>query len=163
MPEKAISDALKLMPYGFYVLTSHTEDDDNIMVFNWFTQTSFEPQLVAVGLQKTSHTYGLVDQSRVFTVNLFRAEDQDAVKPFTKGRAKNPDKMKGVDFERAPQTACPVLPQAAAYLECRVVDIFETGGDHNLVLGEVINAEMRQPGEAADMLTLPAIGWNYAG
>ena len=163
MSENPISDALKMIPYGFYTLTSHTDDDDNIMVFNWFTQASFEPQLVAVGLQKTSHTYGLIDKSKTFTINIFRAEDQDAVKPFTKGRAKKPDKMSGVEFERAPQTQCPVLPQAAAFIECKVVGKLETGGDHDIILGEVINAEVRTAGKPADSLTLVDIGWNYAG
>jgi flavin reductase (DIM6/NTAB) family NADH-FMN oxidoreductase RutF len=163
MSDNPIKDALKMIPYGFHTLTSHTEEDDNIMVFNWFTQASFEPQLVAIGLQKTSHTYGLIEKSKAFTVNIFRAEDQDAVKPFTKGRAKNPDKMNGVQYERAPQTQCPVLPQAAAFIECKLVGKLETGGDHDVILGEVINAEVRKPGEPADSLTLVDIGWNYAG
>lgn len=163
MSESPISDALKMIPYGFYALSSHTEDDDNIMVFNWFTQASFDPQLVAIGLQKTSHTYGLINDGQVFTINIFRAEDEEAVKPFTKSRAKNPDKMAGVEFERAPETGCPVLPQAAAFIECKLVGKLETGGDHDVILGEVINAQVRKAGEAADTLTLPHIGWNYAG
>lgn len=163
MSDNPISDALRMMPYGFYTLTSHTEDDNNIMVCNWFTQASFEPQLVAIALQKTSYTYGLVEKGMVFTINMFRKEDQEAVKPFTKSRAKNPDKMKGVEFTRAPQTQCPVLPQAAAFLECKVVGKLDTGGDHDIILGEVVNAEVRQGGEPGDMLTLPTIGWSYAG
>lgn len=158
-----ISDALKLIPYGFYALSSHTADDDNIMVFNWFTQASFDPQLVAVGLQKTSHTYGLIEAGQVFAVNIFRAENENAIKPFTKSRAKNPDKMKAVEFSRGPATDCPILPDAAAYLECKVVGKLETGGDHDIILGEVVNAGIRKPGEAADTLSLPHIGWNYAG
>ena len=124
---------------------------------------SFEPRLVAVGLQKTSHSYGLVAESKVFAVNLLRTEDQGVVKAFTKGRAKNPDKMKDVEFSRGPATGCPVLPEAAAYLECRVVEAFDAGGDHDVVVGEVINAEVRKPGTPGETLNLPAIGWNYAG
>lgn len=163
MTDAPISAALKMIPYGFYALSSHSDDDDNIMVFNWFTQASFEPPLVAVGLQKTAHTYGLVEQSKVFAVNILRAEDQDAIKAFTKGRAKNPEKMQGVQFTPGPQTGCPILPEAAAYLECKVVATLDTGGDHDIVLGQVVNAEVRKPGKPEDTLNLPQLGWNYAG
>lgn len=163
MSENPISDALKMMPYGFYVLSSHADGEDNIMVCNWLTQASFEPLLVSIALQKTSYSYGLVTQSKAFTINLFRLVDQDVVKPFAKSRHKNPDKMKGVEFTRAPQTQCPVLPQAAAFFECKVIKQVETEGDHDIFVAEVVNAEVRQASEAADMLNLPGIGWSYAG
>jgi len=44
-----------------------------------------------------------------------------------------------------------------------VVAIHENGGDHSLVVGEVIGAEIIKPGEASDTLNLPALGWSYAG
>ena len=163
MSEENISAVLKLMPYGFYPVGSHNEDDDNIMVLNWITQASFEPQLVVLGIQKSSHSYGLIKKSKVFSVNIFSKADQDAVKPFTKSRAKKPDKMEGVEFERAPETQCPLLPQAAAFIECQVREIFETGGDHNLVLAEVVNAELRKELDVEEALTLSKIGWDYAG
>ena len=56
MPDLAIKDALKLIPYGFYALTTRDGDDINAMVFNWFSQVSFDPRLVAVGLQKAPKT-----------------------------------------------------------------------------------------------------------
>jgi flavin reductase (DIM6/NTAB) family NADH-FMN oxidoreductase RutF len=163
MSDDAISDALKMMPYGFYALGSHTEDDDNLMVCNWFIQVSFEPRLVALGLQKTSHTYGLVEKSGVFAVSLLRREDEEAIKPFTKSRAKNPDKMKGAQYSPGKETQCPILDAAAAYLECGVVRKLETGGDHDIILAEVVNAGVRAPGKPEETLSLPAIGWSYAG
>ena len=57
----------------------------------------------------------------------------------------------------------PYLKQAAAYLECQLVDIIDIGGDHDIVVGEVIGAGVIKPGETSDTLTLPDIGWSYAG
>lgn len=163
MSDDPIKDALKRIPYGFYAITSRSGDDRNIMVANWLTQVSFEPRRVALGLQKTSYTHSLVEKGGVFAVNIFLTSDQDAIKPFTKGRAKNPQKMENADYTLAPQTGCPVLAAAAAYFECRVVAIHDDGGDHSLVVGEVIGAEILKPGEAGDSLNLPALGWSYAG
>lgn len=163
MSEDAIKTALKMMPYGFYGITSKAGDDVNAMVANWITQSSFEPRQIALGLQKTCYTHGLVEKGRVFAVNLFRAEDVDHLKPFTKGRSKNPDKMKEASFEPAPETGCPVLEGAAAVIECNLVEIFDTGGDHDLVVGEVVGAQVLKEGEVGEMLTLTDLGWSYAG
>lgn len=158
-----VAQALKRMPYGFYVLGSRHADDANLMVLNWVTQASFEPQLLAVALQKTSYSYGLVEKSKKFVLNLFLSADQDLVRPYTKGRAKNPDKMKDAKITFAPQTGAPILDGAAAYLECEVVSKFETGGDHDLILAKVIGGAVLKPGEAQDSLRLVDLGWNYAG
>jgi len=163
MSENQISDALKLVPYGFYAVGSSFEGDHNVMVLNWLTQASFEPQLIAIGLVKTAYSHGLIEKSGSFTVSLFRQEDKDAVMPFTKGRAKNPEKMQGAKFSLSPELGNPVLDSAVAFIECRVVNAVDTGGDHDIILAEVVNAEVRKPSEAKDMLTLPGIGWSYAG
>jgi flavin reductase (DIM6/NTAB) family NADH-FMN oxidoreductase RutF len=163
MSEDAAKSVLKRMPYGFYSITSRHGDDVNAMVANWLTQASFEPRLVVLGLQKTCYTHGLIEKGRVFAVNLFNKEDEEHIKPFTKGRSKNPDKMKEVAYTEAPETGCPVLEGAAAFMEFKVVDILDVGGDHDLVVGELVNAESLKDSEVEDTLSLPHIGWSYAG
>lgn len=163
MSDDPIKETLNRIPYGFYSLTSRFEDDVNAMVFNWFTQTSFSPRLIAVGLAKKSYTHGLINKGGVFTVNIFNKEDQDSLTQFTKARAKAPDKMAGAAYTPGPQTGCPILDGAAAFLECKVVQMVDVGGDHDILVGEVINAEILKPGEVGDTLTLPDVGWSYAG
>ena len=63
----------------------------------------------------------------------------------------------------SPEKGSPILEGAAVYLECRVFRIVDTGGDHDIIVGEVVGAGVSSPGEAGDMLTLPDLGWSYAG
>lgn len=163
MSEDPIKDALRMMPYGFYSITSHSDTEVNAMVANWLTQVSFEPRLMALGLQKSSYTHGLVESGKVFTINIFNKEDADLIKPFTKSRAKNPDKMKDARYSPAPITGCPVLEGAAAFLECKVVAMHPSGTEYSLVVGEVVGGEVFKPGEAGETLSLPDLGWHYAG
>lgn len=163
MSDDPIKDALNRIPYGFYSLTSRHGDDVNAMVFNWFTQASFTPRLVAIGLAKSAYTHNLISQSGVFAVNIFNKEDQDKMTQFSKGRAKRPDKMENAQYEPGAETGCPVLEGAAAYLECKVVNLVDSGGDHDLLIGEVINAGILKEGDVEDTLTLPHVGWSYAG
>ena len=158
-----IKDFLQRMPYGFYAITSRSDKDVNAMVANWISQVSFEPRLVAVGLQKKAHTHGVIEDGGVFALNLFLEGDRDHIKPFTKGRSKNPDKMTGASYTAAPETGCPILEGAAAYLECKVVQIIDIGGDHDILVGDPVGAGIIKDGEVSDTLSLVHLGWSYSG
>ena len=163
MSEKVISEALNKIPYGFYALTSRDSEDMNVMVLNWFTQVSFEPQHVAIGLQKTSYSYGLLEKNKVFAVNIFGKDSVEIIKQFSKSREKNPDKFESVNYTEGPVTGVPVLNEAAAYLECEIIEFVETGSGHNVVVAKVVGAGVRKQGKAEDTLTLLDIGWSYSG
>ena len=42
----------------------------------------------------------------------------------------------------------------------RIVDV---GGDHDIVVGEAINAAIIKEGAPPDVLSLTELGWSYAG
>lgn len=163
MSENAISEALNMIPYGFFALTSRDGNDRNAMVINWFTQVSFEPQHIALGLQRTSHTAGLIEKSRGFAINIFQKEDPETIKQFTKSREKNPDKFDRANFSDGPVTGAPILEEAAAYLECEVTELVDTGSGHDVVIAKVVGAGARKAGKPQDTLTLLDLGWSYSG
>jgi flavin reductase (DIM6/NTAB) family NADH-FMN oxidoreductase RutF len=163
MSDDSIKDALRMVPYGFYAITSRNGDELNAMVANWVSQVSFEPRLVALGLQKTSYSYGLIKQGRVFAINIFHKDDQEIMMPFCKSRAKFANKMEEATFTTAPLTGCPVLKGASAYIEFAVKKIIDIGGDHDIIVGEPVGAKVLKPAEVGDVLTLPHLGWSYAG
>lgn len=158
-----IKEALHRMPYGFYSVTSRNGDEVNAMVGNWLTQVSFEPRMVLFGLSKTAYSHEVIAAGGVFAVNIFNKEDDGVVRKLTKSRAKKPDKMEGVTWTPGPVTGCPVLEGASAVIECRMIHLIDTGGDHDLLVGEVVNAVILKPGDVKSSLTLPDLGWNYAG
>ena len=164
MSDDPIKDALSMMPYGFYSITSRNGDEVNAMVANWIIQSSFTPRLITMGLAKKAYTHSVVSQGRVFCVNIFNKEDIEAIKHYTKARSKNPDKMKDAPaYTEGPETGCPVLAGAAAYVECKVVQLIDVGGDHDLLVGEVVGGGVNKPGAVSDTLTLPDMGWSYSG
>jgi len=163
MSDDPIKDALKMIPYGFYSITSRNGDTRNVMVANWLMQTSFEPRQVALGLAKKAYSHGLITDGEAFVVNIFKKADAETIKPFSKSHAKNPDKFNDVHYSDGPETGVPVLDEAAAYLECKVVGRLDAGGDHEIIVGEVVGAGVRKAGEPTDTLTLPDLGWSYAG
>ena len=81
----------------------------------------------------------------------------------TSGRSRKPEKMDEADYSAAPETGVPVLAGAAAYIECKVTQIIDVAGDHDIVVGEAINAEVIKEGAPPDVLSLTELGWSYAG
>jgi flavin reductase (DIM6/NTAB) family NADH-FMN oxidoreductase RutF len=163
MPNDPIKKALRMMPYGFYSITSKRGDDANAMVANWVMQVSLEPRLIAFGLAKSAYSHDLIADSGAFCINIFNEDDSEALMPFTKARAKNPEKMADASYDEAPETGCPILEGASAYVECRVKQIIDIGGDHDMVIAEPVGAGVRKEFDAAEALTLPKLGWSYAG
>ncbi|OGO18247.1 MAG: hypothetical protein A2Z14_01625 [Chloroflexi bacterium RBG_16_48_8] len=97
------------MLYGFYAIKSKHGGEVNAIVANWISQASFKPRLIALCLQNTCYSDNLTEKGRVFAVNLFLKANVDSIKPFTKSRAKNPEKMKEAKFSEGPETGCPIL------------------------------------------------------
>ena len=163
MAEDKIKDALKMMPYGFYAFTTNNGDEVNAMVVNWVSQMSYAPRLLAVGIQKSCFSRGLIEAGGVFGLNLFLQADSDAIMGITSGRARKPDKMDNAEYSAAPETGVPVLAGAAAYIECKITQIVDVGGDHDIVVGEAIHANVMKEGAPPDVLSLTELGWSYAG
>ena len=63
MDDDAKKTALRMIPYGIYVLTAKHGDDIAAATVNWVTQTAFDPPLLVVGLKTDSGAYGLVKES----------------------------------------------------------------------------------------------------
>ena len=48
MDAEAKKTALRMIPYGIYVLTTNGEEGPTAATVNWVTQTSFEPPLAGI-------------------------------------------------------------------------------------------------------------------
>ncbi len=155
MPAEAAKPALEQIGYGLYVVGSRN-GDVNGMTANWLTQVSFEPRMVALAVEAESHTMANIRASKVFSVNVIAEEDTALIEKFVSPQERAGDKLGGVDV-RFEQTGCPILQRALAWLECEVEQIV-MAGDHELVIGRVVNGGQNREGEP---LTLKAMGWSY--
>ena len=61
--------ALRMIPYGIYVLTAKAGDDIAAATVNWVTQTSFDPPLVAIGVKADSGAYATLKKAGSFALN----------------------------------------------------------------------------------------------
>ncbi len=64
--------ALRMIPYGLYVLTAQSQDGARVAAatVNWVTQTSFNPPLLVVGVKADSVAYQVVKDAKSFALNV---------------------------------------------------------------------------------------------
>ena len=144
MDEDAKKTALRMIPYGMYVLTSKSQDGQEVSAatVNWLTQTSFAPPLVAVGVKGDSTAHAHITDTGVFAVNVIGKDQLDTAFTFFKSLEREGDSIGGQAFVAGPETGCALLTNAPAWWECKVVSQLDQG-DHTLSLGEVLDAGTR--------------------
>jgi hypothetical protein len=48
-------------------------------------------------------------------------------------------------------------------LECEIVGLYDTNAGHHVVIARVVGGGLVKEIQTVDVLTLPDIGWSYAG
>jgi flavin reductase (DIM6/NTAB) family NADH-FMN oxidoreductase RutF len=154
MDPNAKKTALRMIPYGLYVLTGRTKDGEvAAATVNWVTQVSFEPPLVVVGVKADSRPHEVIKKSRAFALNVLGKGQQKMAFAFFKPAELKDGKICGEAY-REGSTGAPLLDATPAFVECKLIEIVERG-DHSVFVGEVVDAGVaKEPEARADDATL---------
>ncbi|MCB2063669.1 MAG: flavin reductase family protein [Novosphingobium sp.] len=146
MEEQARKTALRMIPYGIYVMTAEAKGEaPAAATVNWVTQTSFAPPLVAVGVKTDSGVYAATRSAGHFVLNMLGKGQQGAAFTFFKPAELEDGKLSGEAIEWAANGA-PILKSAAAAVECKLVEVVELG-DHHTFIGEVTGVHLHSQPE----------------
>ena len=146
--------ALRMIPYGLYVLTAEGKDGKvAASTVNWVTQTAFQPPLVVVGVKADSGAHHIIKERGCFALNFLGKDQKAQAFTFFKPLEREGDMIGGQPFRKG-QLGTPILENAPAFIECKLVDTLEKG-DHSIFVGEVQDAGVAaQPAGRPDDLTL---------
>ncbi|GIW42546.1 MAG: diguanylate cyclase [Candidatus Binatia bacterium] len=143
MDPNAKKTALRMIPYGLYVLTARSDEGQvAAATVNWVTQASFEPPLVVVGVKVDSSAHAVIKRSKAFCLNVLGKGQQQLAFTFFKPAQHEGDRISGEKY-RSGSTGSPVLESCPAYVECRLTDTIEKG-DHSIFVGEVVAAGLHK-------------------
>jgi flavin reductase (DIM6/NTAB) family NADH-FMN oxidoreductase RutF len=158
MDEAAKKTAQRMIPYGLFVVSTRDGDAVNAFAANWLTQASFTPPLIAMAAKAGQASTNMIESSGIFNVNVLESGQTALATKFFSPMERVGNKFGDIEFSLSPN-GCPVLKDALAYFECRVVDRVARG-DHTVFVAEVIEASVQR--EAAP-LTLAETGFKYGG
>lgn len=145
--------ALRKITYGYYLLTTRkdgaelaTREADWISAgtVSWVMQSSFEPPLVTVAIQKDSNLNETIGRSRAFALAILGKQDRELIDTFAGESNIAGNKINAIPFQEGQETGAPILDAGIAWLECRLEDTLATPGDHVLFVGRVVASGVRQ-------------------
>lgn len=130
---------------GVTLVTTLLEDGKPwAMTANSFTSISLDPPIVMVAITRGLTTNNAVRSSRVFGVNILRADQIWIARRFASSN-RPPDQFADIDMKIA-TTGAPILEECLAWLDCHVTDFVEQG-DHTVFFGEVQELSLGSVGD----------------
>lgn len=139
-PEEAVIQAVRVISYGLFIVTTNFEGRDNGQTANTCFQITSEPVQIAVGLNKKNLTNELISKSGIFGVSILDQSGRDLVARFGYRSGRDGDKFEGLKAHRG-QSGILLPDEVLATLEAKVVGTMDAG-THTLFLAKVTAAEV---------------------
>jgi flavin reductase (DIM6/NTAB) family NADH-FMN oxidoreductase RutF len=117
------------------ITTKDPEGNPSGLTANAFMSLSLDPPLVLISVDKGAQCYPCFNLQNGFTVNFLSEDQEDVSRRFA---TKGIDKFAGLQWHIGENGAA-ILDGALGYVECKITQCHE-GGDHTIVVGEVVNA-----------------------
>jgi flavin reductase (DIM6/NTAB) family NADH-FMN oxidoreductase RutF len=149
-----VEAAFRRLTLGVYVVGVAADGHADAFTAAWIMQVSFDPLLLALSINREHASYPLLHAGRGFVVNVLKQEQLELARAFGTQSGRDRDKLGLVRWHPA-RGGAPILEEALAYFDCRL-DGSMPAGDHDLVLGRVLEARVLDP--AAMPLTYAETG-----
>ncbi|HEX6478937.1 MAG TPA: flavin reductase family protein [Ktedonobacteraceae bacterium] len=124
---------------GVTVVTTTLDSTYFGLTVNAFCSVSLNPPLILVSLDLRSQTYTSIRQSGVFAVNVLTQEQEPLALRFARKDLASKT-FDDIAIRVGETTGVPLFADALARIECRVSNEYP-GGDHALMLGEVVSVD----------------------
>ncbi|MFE9762917.1 flavin reductase family protein [Streptomyces sp. NPDC005808] len=142
---RALRDVCGKFATGVTVITSGTGANTAGTTVNSFSSVSLEPPLVLICLHRDSRLLPVIQESGGFVVNVLTQQQRGVAHAFAR---RDSARVEDLPHHRS-EAGLPVLSEALAFLDCRLMAGYD-GGDHTILLGEVV--ELGSSAEGQDPL-----------
>jgi flavin reductase (DIM6/NTAB) family NADH-FMN oxidoreductase RutF len=135
-------------PTGICVVTTRDAGLDHAMTVNAFTSVSLDPLLVLICVELEARFHDAVLSAGYWGVSILDGGGR-AIADWlaTRGRPLH-DQLERTPHRRGPATGVALLEAATATLECRTEAVYP-GGDHSIIVAEVVSASVSEATESA--------------
>lgn len=127
--------ALGQWPSGVSVVTTRVGSQSAGMTVSAFFSVSLSPPLIAVCIDRSAATLGLLARSGRFAVNVLSAQQSELSDRFSI-KDNEPTRFEGVPLDTVEAAHSPLLSGAVLHLDCALAATHDAG-DHVLCVGEV--------------------------
>jgi len=143
--QRAFRDAMGLFPTGVTLVSARGPDgEDQAITANSVTSVSLDPLLLLVCVEHASRLHHVVLAAGRFAVSVLGLDGEPLSRKLALRGHDTEGALAGVPHHRGPHTGALVLDDALATFEC-VITAAHPGGDHSVLMGEVLAVEMPRP------------------
>jgi flavin reductase (DIM6/NTAB) family NADH-FMN oxidoreductase RutF len=130
--------AMSRVVTGVVVATTRFQDEPVGMTINSFTSVTLDPPIVLICLNTTNRGYTAIVESGGYALNVLAGSHRWIATLFATPGLSNQERFRQVEHHDT-VTGAPVIAEAAAWMDCRVVDLQHVG-THGLFFGQVVAA-----------------------
>ena len=131
---------------GILVVTTRLGGVDHAMTVTAFTSVSLDPLLVLFCAEKAARFHDAVLATGNWALSVLGEDSEKTARWLaTRGRPLE-GQLDALKHHPGPVTGAPVLDDALAAIECRTTAVHD-GGDHSIVVGEVLGVTEPSPDE----------------
>lgn len=141
------------------IVTVKAKGRENALAVAWHCPLSFEPPLYGVAISPKRFSYELILEAQEFAVNFLSIERARLIAAVgrTSGREFNKFERFQIATEKPLKIGAPILKDAYAAYECKLVE-HHTYGDHEWFVGEVVATHyLREAFDEHEVLDLEKI------
>lgn len=143
---------------GILVVSTRQAGLDHAMTVTAFTSVSLDPVLVLFCAEKAARFHAAVLAAGTWAASVLREDHEKAARWLaTRGRPLE-GQLDAFRHHPGPLTGAPILDDALSALECRTTAVHD-GGDHSIVVGEVLG--VTEPGPDEELGPLLHYGSRY--
>lgn len=130
----AFKAAMRHVPTGVAVVTTHFEGRPKGFTANAFASVSAEPPTILICVSRSSRTHPMIAGSGRFCINVLGVEAAELAALFANPGERDP--FAGLAYQAA-VTGAPVLAEALAYFDCTLAEE-HSASTHTIFLGAVV-------------------------
>jgi len=132
------------LPTGIVVISTSVDGEGHAMTVSAFTSVSLDPVLVLFCAEKIARFHDAVLAAGFWAVSILDEQSEKAARWLaTRGRPLD-GQLDTIPHHPGPLTGAPILDAALAAMECRTYGVHD-GGDHSIVVGEVVGVTEPAP------------------
>jgi flavin reductase (DIM6/NTAB) family NADH-FMN oxidoreductase RutF len=143
--------ALSRFASGITIVSTLQGGVAHAMTASAFTSVSLDPPLVLVCVEKSVRMHAALLECGQWAVSVLAADHRPEAERFARSGRDLLSQFDGVATVAGPETGCPVIAGALSWLECRTWASYE-GGDHTIVVGEVLSLGSAQSPDPAALV-----------
>ena len=121
------------------IITASVRGRDDAMTAAWHSSISLKPPLYGIAISPKRFTYQLITESQEFGINFIPSEKASFAASIGGTSGQQMDKFErfNIKKEKPLKTGTPILKEAYAAYECKLVDS-KPYGDHIWIVGEIV-------------------------